>query len=177
MKKIILGLPALLLLFMPLVSAQECNSEFVSSGTPAARFFQTDEGMLVDLKTALMWQPCVAGLSGGQCETGQALTLSWQQAVKTVENLNQEPMLPVWRVPNIKELRSLVEYRCVDPALNLVLFPNAPSGRYWSSTSSHLTPGERWFVDFSHGQSNDADPAQHYYVRWVRDLLPQERTQ
>jgi len=92
-----------------------------------------------------------------------------------------------WRVPNIKELLSIVNYEIpvpgpvVDP-----VFHSDPSGcttgctncsctasmHYWSATTSpFFFPLERWFVDFHEGDVNDAfdDPFVHKYgVRAVR---------
>ena len=41
-----------------------------------------------------------------------------------------------WQVPNIKQLLSIVERKCVAPAINANLFPDTPaSAQFWSSTS------------------------------------------
>ena len=42
-----------------------------------------------------------------------------------------------WRLPNIKELASLLAFDRFDPAINITIFPEFatnPDGIYWSST-------------------------------------------
>ena len=49
-----------------------------------------------------------------------------------------------WRLPNVKELESMVERRCAVPAVEAGAFPSAPAVAFWSSTSG-------WAVNFSDG--------------------------
>jgi hypothetical protein len=41
-----------------------------------------------------------------------------------------------WRLPNIKELMSIVDYEIYSPAINGTYFPNCQSNGYWSGTTT-----------------------------------------
>jgi len=44
----------------------------------------------------------------------------------------------VWRLPNIEELKSIVDYNKYDPAIDITFFPDFPKVKhsyYWSSTT------------------------------------------
>lgn len=46
-----------------------------------------------------------------------------------------------WRLPNRKELESLVETACRSPALNPIVFPDAPQGWRFTSTPTVTSKG------------------------------------
>ncbi|MEE4240596.1 MAG: DUF1566 domain-containing protein [Desulfopila sp.] len=77
-----------------------------------------------------------------------------------------------WRLPYIKELQSIVDYRTSSPAIDLLSFPATQSGRYWSSDDDSHWPLYTWIVDFDTGavwssESTNASYAKQY-VRCVR---------
>lgn len=57
-----------------------------------------------------------------------------------------------WRMPNKEELRSLVSYDRVDPAIDSAYFPNT-KGDFWSSTTGATANKGAWLINFS--DSND----------------------
>lgn len=152
----------------------ECNNEVPRQTTPIQRFYSPAEGLVKDLKTGLMWRQCSEGLSGAQCDQGKPEQMSWAQA------MSHEPKtgdIYDWRLPNVKELHSIIETHCAMPAVNEQVFPNTQSSYYWTSTNSALYAEEAWFVDFARGQTNDAHIKRLHYVRLVRTLRLSERTQ
>lgn len=131
----------LLVLFslLPVASlAQTCNQTALIV-TPTSRFVDNSDGVVIDTKTNLMWQKCVDGKNGATCENGSVPIYSWQQALQRVENLNTSTGLNGyvdWRLPNAKELLSIMERSCMSPTINLEVFPNVgyDSSDLWSST-------------------------------------------
>lgn len=152
----------------------QCNPEVLAETTPSQRFYTLDVTRVKDLKTGLMWQRCPVGARGVQCDQGLAQRMNWQQAQQQAPAIS-DPYR--WRLPTIKELRSLLEARCAMPAINTDTFPATPSAKFWTSSSSELNTNEAWFVDFERGKTNDANQLDRYFVRLVRTLRLEERTQ
>ncbi len=75
-----------------------------------------------------------------------------------------------WRVPNINELRSIVELQCYHPAINLTIFPNTPIYYYWSSSPYAASNYTAWSVSFGSGYADDVSKAVSRFVRLVRGL-------
>jgi hypothetical protein len=76
-----------------------------------------------------------------------------------------------WRLPTVKELRSLVDYTRYNPAINTTYFPDTVvSSGYWSSTTDANGPAAAWVVDFSYGyyHYDSGSKGNGYYVRAVR---------
>ncbi len=153
-------------------AAQTCN-DHITASTPDSRFTTTPD-TVTDSKTSLMWMRCSLGQSGGGCSTGNATEYNWQQALESVATTNATSPggYNDWRLPNIKELASIVEVKCYNPAINTNVFPNTTLGSnsYWSS-SPHADDNSRaWHVYFSNGINTISNKTNSYYVRLVRDL-------
>lgn len=73
-----------------------------------------------------------------------------------------------WRLPTIKELLTLVDYARVDPACSV--FPDCPSGWFWSSSAYSGNTSYAWSVDFLDGYTNFYDVSATYRVRCVRTV-------
>lgn len=159
MKVCFLPFAALLLLLSVAATAQTCD-ERVSPSTPDTRFSVSGDEV-TDLQTGLIWQRCSVGKSwdGTTC-SGRATTHNWSEALAMAAD--------DWRLPNIKELMSIAETACVEPAVNLSVFPATESRMYWSSSPSAGSSNSAWYVQFFYGydymQGKDGDK----YVRLVR---------
>lgn len=98
-----------------------------------------------------------------------AAVYTWQNALTLAEGKSLA-VYGDWRMPNIKELRSIVEGQCSDPAINLVVFPNTPASAFWSASPSSVNSNYAWFVEFDHGYAYDSKRYAYggIYVRLVR---------
>jgi Protein of unknown function (DUF1566) len=128
----------------------------MSSGTGTA---------VADTLTGLIWAgdagtPTVVGTTSTCYGIGGAVTgLSWQEALAYVACLNANSFLTYtdWRQPNRKELRSLVDYSQVAPALPAGNpFTNVHgSVGYWSSTTyPDNTHNNAWVIFMDDGRMN-----------------------
>lgn len=113
---------------------QRCNA-IEANTAPTIRYKQDQNGNVLDTLTGLIWQKCVVGLSGENCEQGEAEKLDWQQAFEYANTLNDNtPNAQPWRLPSIKELQQNIELACEEPPLNPFAFKNIPFGEVWSAT-------------------------------------------
>jgi hypothetical protein len=146
-----------LMALLPLVgNAQTCNTTSVAATTPTSRFTSNANGTVLDKYTGLIWKTCSEGqqwLASTRACNKVAETYNWQQALNNVQMLNSKggfAKYKDWRVPNIKELSTLVETQCYYPAINLRVFPGVDAGAVVMSSSSVVSAGSAvWFVDFS----------------------------
>ncbi|MBI3249652.1 MAG: DUF1566 domain-containing protein [Deltaproteobacteria bacterium] len=74
-----------------------------------------------------------------------------------------------WRIPNIKELQSIVDYSIPypGPVMNAAFGPTVAS-TYWSSTSNATTPSNAWYVYFNLGYVSLYGKDNSLFVRAVR---------
>ena len=135
--------------------------------TPGTDFTVPVNGTVTHLKTGLMWKQCAEGLSGAACATGAAATMTWATALTTAA-ADSTAGFNDWRLPNKKELQSIVETGCYSPSINETAFPNTPPNWFWSSTAYASDPAVAWIVLFNVGNSSADFKALNYYVRLVR---------
>ncbi len=165
----------LLLMLFPSIHiwAQTCNSA-IPRAAPDSRYIDNANGTVTDLYTGLMWQQCSAGRTGSNCATGALEKYSWGGALLYVVDLNATTGFANhfdWRLPNVKELFSLVDETCNDPAINLNYFPNTNYVWHWSSTPHVNNSNNAWFVSFG-GSLSDISRYQGNLVRLVRSVTP-----
>jgi len=130
------------------------NASIDNAGA-AGNFTDNYDGTVTDTSTGLMWQQTVSSI------------YSWEQSLAYCEDLNLGGYTD-WRLPTIKELRSIVDYSRYDPSINMNYFPNTVSGFYWSSTASAFNTSYAWSLNFGYGFDNDCTKKDSNYVRAVR---------
>ena len=132
--------------------ALDCASTAVSSYT------DNGDGTVTDTITGLAWQ-----------QTSSS-NKTWEQALAYCEGLNLGGHTD-WRMPNIKELRSLVDYSLYKPAINTMYFPDTVSPFYWASTTFPTNTSSAWGLHFDDGDDHYGNKFGSFYVRAVRGGL------
>ena len=165
------GLWLTLLAMSYAVQAQTCQPESIPASTPNSQLQDNGDGTITDRKTGLIWKQCLEGQSGSDCASSGVEIFSWQQALQRAQTVNSSggfAGFSDWRLPTIKELSSLVEHQCVDPAINLTRFPNASNHWVWSSSAVAGKADYAWSVYFYLGDSNWGNKNGSGQLRLVR---------
>jgi hypothetical protein len=150
-------------------AAQICRSESeIPSSTPTSEFTDHGDGTVTHHATGLMWTKCPLGQSGSGCATGSANTYTWEAALEEAAGSSFAGYTD-WRLPNIKELGSIVEKRCYLPAINEAVFPAMTTTyRFWSSSPNADYSGYAWLFLFNYGYSYYNSRYFNHSVRLVR---------
>jgi hypothetical protein len=146
------------------------------------------DGTISEFSTGLMWEK----LGNNHDIHDVNNTYTWHDAFSIhVAQLNTAPCFAGycdWRLPNVTELRRIVDYGEIDPAVNQAAFNTCAPGCspqvtpvcsctasdfYWSSTSYVGDWGiSEWVVDFSSGDWRDCESVSTgcspHHVRAVR---------
>ena len=114
------------------------------SNTSLSRETQSGDGIVNDAGTGLMW-----------ADDTSPTELDWLDAIHYCENQigvsGTYAGYSDWRLPNIKELSSIVDYRAWNPAIDQSVFTDWESCYYWSSTTYASHTGDAWYVYFHSG--------------------------
>ena len=163
---------ALTLLYFNSAVAQVCPYNKIA---PDSRYVDKGDGTIIDKYTSLMWAKCSIGQDKSSCR-GVADKMNWKAALNVTKNANDAPLYlnhSDWRLPNIKELNSLVEYGCSNPGINNNIFPHTINDYYWSSSIDSkyqdYAYAYAWSVDFGVVFIYQSRVAGDFYVRLVRD--------
>ena len=168
MKAVINIVLAITLLGGVTVHAQTCNQNIIPT-TPEERFIDNGDGTVTDKSTGLIWMRCSLGQTwdGATC-TGDPATYSWWWALRRASSYTYAGS-SAWRVPDKKQLQSIVERSCYQPAINLFIFPQTPDdGRYWTATPSAEPSSNAWGVHFGGTSDLNYTKGNPMHVRLVR---------
>jgi len=119
-------------------------------------FIINSDATVTDNTTGLMWQQETSG------------KMEWESAISYCEKL-EVGAYKDWRLPTIKELRTLVDYSLYSPSIDLNYFPDTVSAFYWASTTDSYNSSLAWgiYFDYGYGKRNKKG-YNNYYVRAVR---------
>ncbi len=136
---------------------------------PGSRFTDNGDGTVTDNLTGLMWVKDPSELGGSWGYPGSPNQMNWYDALNNCENLEYAGYSD-WRLPNILELESLVNFGVYGIVIDTYYFPNAQPSGYWSSTLFEQYDYYVWLIYFSDGYRTNypRDYSYYYYVRPVR---------
>lgn len=159
----------ILMVVLPVQAAQVCYSD-ITTTKPISSFQLNTDGTVLDTTTKLMWSRCLVGQSWDSSSrtcTGTAQQLDWSEAL-TEAKRSTLAGYSTWRLPNAKEVLTLVERSCVDPAINLTAFPASNSENMWTGTTVVNQPERGWAIAMYSGKNNSKEKIVRLYVRLVR---------
>jgi len=164
---------ALALLNTQLVFAQVCLRDVTPQTMTSANFDFAVAGEVQDKLSSLIWARCVVGQSwnGTNC-VGAPKKLTWQEALVEAQTLNQGT--DNWRLPDIKELNTIIDRQCIAPPINLTIFPDTPASQdngLWSSTPHIVEEDEKtnaWYITLGFGELNYREVTSTNFVRFVK---------
>lgn len=142
---------------------------FVATAPAAqAGFSNNGDGTVSDWNSGFVWQRCSAPSKAADCSTSAPETYTWDQALTFCNDLVLAGRAD-WRLPNVKELQSLLDMTTpTAPSINAGYFPDTQTQRYWTSTTG-ATMTRAWYVDFDLLiMSGTIEKTQAHYVRCVR---------
>jgi hypothetical protein len=156
--------------------AQECNTTSMISSNSTAQFVINHQaGTVIDARTGLEWSLCSTGQiwQNGNCTGAPTHFATYAEALTGVDG---NSLGANFRLPNIKELGSIIERSCSTPAIDLTIFNGTLNAVYYSSTpdnqgNQHFSPelGVK-IIDFTNGTEFVPDVSKFRYVRLVRSI-------
>ncbi|TGK33804.1 DUF1566 domain-containing protein [Leptospira gomenensis] len=145
----------------------------VSGGEyPVRSFIDRGDGTVFDQNTDLLWQKCMVGKAGDNCQNVvNDLSFSWQTALTNCDTLNLAGLH--WRMPNVREYLSIVRYDLPSGTTSIdeTAFPNTQTNtQYWMSNTNHYPGNEGAFMfDIGYAFLSSSDPIYSQSVRCVTD--------
>ncbi len=126
--------------------------------------FSSRNGVVTDNKTGLQWQD---NYSDNNAIIKDA---NWIESINYCAKLSLNSK-DDWRLPNKKELSSIVDYSRIRPAINPI-FQNTILDGYWCSTTHPYYTAEAWVTHFTIGVMLYIHKSNNLNVRCVRDANP-----
>lgn len=122
---------------------------------------------ITDQSTGLMWSKCPDYLT--YCNTQYFNYKTWQQALQLAKNSHLAGHND-WRLPNVKELLSLVDYSKSFPSINSDIFPEMIPLPVWTA-SPIGDSSSSWIINFDFGRVMPKIRSYRNLVMLVRDVV------
>jgi len=124
------------------------------------------DDIVLDRATGLMW-----AADGNALGCANSIPQEWLPAILYATGLTFAGF-DDWRLPNVSELQSIVNYGQNAPVIEQPPFSNTVSDSYWSSTTYHLGTAYAWRCSFGQGGiSAGQKTVDSLYIRCVRKGL------
>lgn len=125
------------------------------------------DGTVIDIYTGLIWMRCARGQTwdGKNCQ-GEARVYTWDEAMKLRHTFAGHDD---WRLPNIDELKTIIDKSQGNPTIDSAAFPNTPLTSFWSTSPSAGGSNDAWGVTFYGGVAYSDKIGNSFGVRFVRD--------
>ena len=133
-----------------------CRVRAVRGAPPGGpRMTLNGDGTVTDTATGLMWQQ------------GENDAMNWEDAIVACEGMTLAGYAD-WRLPDVSELQSIVDYAASGPAADTLAFPNAAIDDYWSSSTEIDNDAFIWCAFFSEGLISSSPKTGSNPLRAVR---------
>ena len=168
-----------LLLQSATATAQVCFRDITPQVMSTANFDFSISAEAKDTLSELIWARCVVGQTwdGTSC-IGAPKKLTWQEALQAAAQYALDTG-ENWRLPDIKELNTVIDRQCVTPPINLTIFPNTPASQengLWSSTPYVVEEDEEtnaWYITLGFGEMNYRAVTTTNFVKFVKGFPKQ----
>jgi len=121
--------------------------------------FEGRDDIVMDLLTGLVWM---------RNANIAEYPLTWQESLDYISDMNIRKALGYddWRLPNRRELRSLMSHQTRKPSLpEGHPFKNVFLGWYWMSTTAAINPAYAWYIHLEGARMFYGNKNQ-YYLLW-----------
>ncbi|MDD5309317.1 MAG: DUF1566 domain-containing protein [Deltaproteobacteria bacterium] len=152
-----------------------------AEGHTAFKRTTDDEPVVVDTITKLMWTGCSVGLTGSDCNGGDALVANWEDSIYVCEDLDYHGYAD-WRLPDRFEIQSILDYGKEGPAIDDAAFPSMRGcgeklcQAFHTITSSPGDGGVIWSMGIELGDVGTSFNFFNYEIICVRGVpTPRER--
>lgn len=144
---------------------QTCSNVAAPATTPSSEFTILGDGSSIRHEASgLEWRRCSIGQNwdGTTCQANTTFH-TWKQTLDIAASAAGD-----WRLPNIQELRSIVERCRESPAINRQAFPATPSSYFWSASPDAGNLDRAWGINFADGNDAQGGKGSAVRVRLVR---------
>ncbi len=128
--------------------------------------FIAGQNTVVDQRTGLEWFREASRLE---------LPMTWSEALASVQDINETALFGHndWRVPNRRELFSLISLESINPSLpDGHPFQRVVTSYYWTSTSCSRLPDQAWYIHLGGARVFKGLKKDSYLLWPVRSVQP-----